>query len=190
MKHHEKKLTFSAKRVSLLGVLAALALISFIVESLIPLPLIPGARIGLGNLFITLSLVWLTLPETLILLIVKCLVSAMFGSPVSIVYSLIGGLLSVTASYFMLKYLEEFLSHASMSVAAAIIHNLSQLVVFALVTRTAEVIFYAPYFIALGALAGALVGIITTLCLNLIKNPFGIIKTEHEQVGIIKTEHE
>ena len=158
--------------------LAALALISFMLESLIPLPLIPGARIGLGNLFITLALVWLTLPETLILLVVKCLVSAMFGSPISIVYSLIGGLLSVTASYFMLKYLEEF--HSSMSVAAAIIHNLSQLAVFAFVTRTVEVIFYAPYFIALGALAGMVVGIITTLCLNLIRNPFGIIKTEHE----------
>ena len=166
MKHENKKFTFSAKRVSLLGVLAALALISFMLESLIPLPLIPGARIGLGNLFITLSLVWLTLPETLILLLVKCLVSAMFGSPISIVYSLIGGLLSVT--------------HTAMSVAAAIIHNLSQLVVFAFVTRTAEVIFYAPYFIALGAIAGAGVGVITTLCLNLIKNPFGIVKTERE----------
>ena len=190
MKHHEKKLAFSAKHVSLLGVLAALALISFMLESLIPLPLIPGARIGLGNLFITLALVWLTLPETLILLVVKCLVSAMFGSPISIVYSLIGGLLSVTASYFMLKYLEEFLSHSSMSVAAAIIHNLSQLAVFAFVTRTMEVIFYAPYFIALGALAGVVVGIITTLCLNLIRNPFGIIKTEHEEIGTTTTEHE
>lgn len=171
MKFFEK---FSAKHITLLGVLTSLSLLSFMLESLIPLPFIPGARIGIGNLFITLALVWLSLPETLLLLLVKCIVSATFGSPVSIVYSLIGGLLSVLVSYFMLKYLVDFISHTAMSVVAAIIHNLSQLAVFSFVTKTVEVVFYAPYYIALGTIAGAGVGVLITLALNTIKNPFGI----------------
>lgn len=173
---------FSVKRLSLIGVFAALSMLAFLIESLIPMPIIPGARLGLGNTFVALSLVWLTLPETLLLLLAKCVLSSFFGGAMSLVYSVTGGLVSVIVEYLLLRFCEEKLSHVSISVVAACVHNMSQLLIFALITSTSEVFLYTPYFLFLGGIAGAAVGVLVTITLSLVKfPPLKISATDNNQ---------
>lgn len=161
----------NVKRLSLIGVLAALSLLAFLLESLIPMPFVPGARLGLGNIFVALSLVWLTLPETLLLLLAKCVLSSFFGGAISLIYSVTGGLISVLIEYLLLKFFESKLSHVAISVVAACVHNVSQLVIFSIITSTVEVFLYTPYYLCLGAIAGAAVGVLVTLALSKVKLP-------------------
>ena len=169
---------FSVKRLTLISVLAALSLLAFLIESLIPMPFIPGARLGLGNVFVALSLVWLTLPETLLLLFAKCVLSSFFGGAISLIYSVVGGLASVLVEYFLLRFCETRLSHVSISVVAACVHNVSQLLIFAVITSTAEVFLYLPYYLVLGAIAGAAVGLLVTVVLSFVDFPVRFIAGE------------
>ena len=85
-------------RVAYFGVFTALALIFSYVETLIPFQIgIPGVKLGLANLVIVVALYKLSLKETYLLSIVRVLLSGfLFGNYFSIIYSLAGGLLSLT----------------------------------------------------------------------------------------------
>ena len=54
------------KRIAMLGILAGLGLIAFLLESLIPLPYLPGAKLGLANIFSMLALALYGLPDALV----------------------------------------------------------------------------------------------------------------------------
>jgi uncharacterized membrane protein len=47
----------STFKITLTAILSALALITFLIESLFPPLFIPGARLGLANLFILIAIV-------------------------------------------------------------------------------------------------------------------------------------
>ena len=85
-------------RVAYFGVFTALALIFSYIETLIPINLgIPGVKLGLANLIIVIALYKIRLPEVYLLSVVRVLLSGLiFGNYFSIIYSLAGGLLSLT----------------------------------------------------------------------------------------------
>ena len=85
-------------RVAYFGVFTALALIFSYVESLIPFQMgIPGVKLGLANLIIVVALYKMDLRETYLLSVTRVVLSGfLFGNYFSIIYSLAGGLLSLT----------------------------------------------------------------------------------------------
>ena len=85
-------------RVAYFGVFTALALIFSYVETLIPINFgIPGVKLGLANLVIVIALYKMKLTEVYLLSVVRVLLSGfIFGNYFSIIYSLAGGLLSLT----------------------------------------------------------------------------------------------
>ena len=80
------------------GVFTALALIFSYVETLIPIQVgIPGVKLGLANLVVVVVLYKMEIKEAYILAVVRVILSGfLFGNLFSIVYSLAGGLLSLT----------------------------------------------------------------------------------------------
>ena len=80
------------------AMLVALAMIFSYVESLIPISIgIPGIKLGVANLVTVLGIFFLGPCEVLTVVIMRIfLVGFMFGNGVSIIYSLAGGLLSLT----------------------------------------------------------------------------------------------
>ena len=86
-------------RVAYFGVFTALALIFSYVETLIPISFgIPGVKLGLANLIIVIALYKMRLSEAYLLSVVRVVLSGfIFGNYFSIIYSLAGGLLSLTA---------------------------------------------------------------------------------------------
>lgn len=146
-------------RVAYFGVFTALALIFSYVESLIPISLgIPGVKLGLANLIIVIALYKMPLSQVYLLSIVRVLLSGfIFGNYFSIIYSLAGGLLSLTVMA-VLKKAGGF-SIAGISIAGGVFHNVGQLLVAMAVVETFQVAYYVPVLLFAGLITGFLIGI-------------------------------
>ena len=149
-----------SRKVAYFGILLCLALILSYVEALVPLPLgIPGVKLGLPNLLIVVALYTLPLPQVYLLSTARILVSGfLFGGFFGIVYSLAGGLLSLTV--MAVARHKKFFSVFGVSMAGGVSHNLGQLLVAAFVVQTASLLYYLPVLLVSGLLTGALIGVV------------------------------
>lgn len=164
MEKTEKR--FTGKKIALLGILAGLGLIAFMLESLIPVPFLPGAKLGFANIFSLLALLLYGLPEALIVVTVRTVLGSLFAGNVSmLLYSLTAGLVSTCVSCLLLCALPR-VSFLCVSVAGAIVHNLVQLFVYCALTGTALLFVYSPYLCLMGAGAGVVVGLAVTFVLK------------------------
>lgn len=158
---------FGAKRVALLAVLSALALCMFVVENLFPPLILPGAKLGLGNVFSLFALAVLGPVDAVIVVAVRCtLGSLIVGNLTTLVYSLAGGLVSVAMSAVLYVFVYPRVSIVAISVCGAVIHNLVQNIVFCLVSNTPQMFGYMPYLALLGILSGVTVGVAVWLVLR------------------------
>ncbi|MEO2239291.1 Gx transporter family protein [Dorea sp. YH-dor226] len=157
-------------RVAYFGVFTALALIFSYVETLIPINFgIPGVKLGLANLIIVVALYKLPLQEVYLLSIVRILLSGfIFGNYFSILYSLAGGLLSLSVMA-LLKRRNSF-SVMGISVAGGVFHNVGQMTVAMLVVETFSVAYYFPVLMIAGLVTGLLIGILSNEMLKRLKN--------------------
>ena len=159
-------------RVAYFGVFTALALIFSYIETLIPINLgIPRVKLGLANLIIVIALYKIRLPEVYLLSVVRVLLSGLiFGNYFSIIYSLAGGLLSLTVMV-LLKQMGSF-SVMGISVAGGVCHNIGQMIVAMLVVETFSVAYYFPVLLIAGLLTGFLIGILANGMLKRLVNVY------------------
>lgn len=75
----------------------------------------------------------------------------------SIIYSLAGGLLSLTAMALLRK--KGGFSILGISIAGGVCHNIGQLVTAMIVVETFSVIYYVPVLLIAGLVTGLLIGI-------------------------------
>lgn len=150
-----------AKKVSYCAILVALALVFSYVEAMIPFNFgIPGIKLGIANLVIVIGLYLLKPHEVLIISVVRILLAGfMFGSGMSIIYSLAGGLLSF-AVMLLLKKVKGF-SILGVSIAGGVSHNMGQLLMAALIVQNIKIGYYAPVLLIAGAVTGTIIGIVS-----------------------------
>lgn len=148
-------------RIAYFGVFTALALIFSYVETLIPISFgVPGVKLGLANLIIVIALYKLQLKEAYLLSVTRVLLSGfIFGNYFSILYSLAGGVLSLSMMA-LLKKCGGF-SIIGVSIAGGVTHNIGQLLVAMFVVETYRVTYYLPVLLIAGLLTGALIGVIS-----------------------------
>lgn len=153
-------------RVAYFGVFTALALIFSYVETLIPISFgIPGVKLGLANLIIVIALYKIPLREVYVLSVVRVLLSGvLFGNYFSIVYSLAGGMFSLTVMA-LLKKTGGF-SIMGISIAGGVCHNIGQLVVAMAVVETLAISYYMPVLLTAGLITGFLIGVIANQALK------------------------
>lgn len=146
-------------RVAYFGVFTALTLIFSYVETLIPFHIgIPGVKLGLANLIIVIALYKMSLKETYLLSVVRVVLSGfIFGNYFSIIYSLAGGLLSLTVMALLRK--RGGFSILGISIAGGVCHNIGQLAIAMVVVETFSVIYYVPVLLIAGLATGLLIGI-------------------------------
>ena len=150
---------FSAKRVATLAVLTAMSLIMFMIESLFPPLFLPGAKMGLSNIFSLLALFVLGPTEAIILVVIRTTLGSVFTGNIStLMYSLSAGLVSVIVSTILVEFAYPKVSIVAISVVAAVIHNLTQNIVYCLVSNTPQMFSYMPWLALIGVLAGVIVG--------------------------------
>lgn len=157
-------------RVAYFGVFTALALIFSYVETLIPFNFgIPGVKLGLANLIIVIALYKLKLSDVYLLSIVRVLLNGfIFGNYFSIIYSLAGGLLSLTVMAVFKK--KDLLSVFGISMAGGVMHNVGQLIVAMLIVETFSVVYYVPVLLISGLLTGFMIGVVSGEMLKRLRN--------------------
>ena len=152
-----------SKRMAMLGIMTAFALILSYVESLIPFfPGIPGIKLGLANLIVVLLLYQYSWHEALLVSAVRILVSGfLFGNLMSILFSLAGASLSLLCMA-LLKKIPGF-SVLGVSIAGGCTHNIGQFRVAMFVVRTGGLFYYLPALLISGLVTGFLIGFAASL---------------------------
>lgn len=151
----------ATKKIAVLGLCTAVALILAYVESMLP-PLfhaVPGIKIGLPNIIIVFVLYRFGFREAAIVSLIRMLaVSFMFGNMMALVYSLAGAFLSMLVMVILKKL--NFLSVVGVSVAGGVFHNVGQILTAMLLLGTAEL----GYYLIVLAITGTISGIFVGLC--------------------------
>jgi heptaprenyl diphosphate synthase len=163
-KSGKKRAASAAKRIALLAGFTALSLIMFLIENLFPSLLVPGAKMGLANIFSFAALILYGPIEAFAVVICRTLLGAIFAGNVSaLLFSFTGGIVSMAVSAILLYLVYPKISLLSISITAAIFHNITQIVVFVLLYNSPATLYYMPYLALIGILSGAIVGGVTML---------------------------
>ena len=152
------------KKIALLAMCVALAMILSYVESMIPSPGIPGVKLGLANLVVIFALYKLGWGEAAgISLLRVFLVSLLFGHVASLMYSAAGAVLSLVGMILLKK--TDKLSCVAVSVIGGVLHNIGQ-ILMAWLLMGPNVVYYLPVLILSGTAAGVAVGLVAALLIR------------------------
>lgn len=155
---------FTAKKIAVLALLSGLALVMFIIENLFPSMVIPGARLGLANLFSLAALIMYSPVEAFIVLAVRTVLGSLFaGNFSALLYSFTGGMVSMAVASLLMYTAYPKISVMAVSVAAAVAHNITQNIVFVFLSGSVMMFGYMPYLVLLGIISGGIVGGVATL---------------------------
>ena len=157
-------------RLTLLAVTVSIAMIlSFIESKIPPLVAIPGIKVGLANIAVIFALYKLGIGAAVSVSLVRVvLVSFLFGTPISMIYSLAGAVLSLLVMIFLKRFTP--LGEVGVSVTGGIAHNVGQITMASIMMETAVVVYYLPFLLLSGTLAGAAIGAAATLLIRKIKH--------------------
>ncbi|MBQ8396335.1 MAG: Gx transporter family protein [Oscillospiraceae bacterium] len=164
-------MTNKAKKVAYLGLMAAVALILSYVEALFP-PIyaaVPGIKVGLPNIVIIFMLYRFGLKEAAAVSLVRlAAVALLFGSVMTLAYSLAGAVLSLTLMALCKRF--NIFTTVGVSVVGGVSHNLGQIIVAMIVMETAQIGYYMVVLAITGTIAGVFIGLAGNLLLKYMKN--------------------
>lgn len=159
----------NTKKLTTMAIMVSFALILSFIESRIPaFVAIPGVKVGLANIAVIFTLYKMGVKEAAAISVVRILlVSMLFGSPVSLIYSLAGAALS----FAVMLLLKEFtpLTEVAVSVSGGVMHNIGQIIAASIVMDTNIVVYYLPFLVLSGTIAGIVVGLITAMLIKRVK---------------------
>ncbi len=159
------------KKIAYLGLAAGIALILSYVESLFP-PIwaaVPGIKMGLPNIAIIFLLYRFGFKEAFAVSLIRVfIVSLLFGSVMTLAYSITGAVLSLVLMAIF-KRLNAF-STVGVSIIGGVSHNLGQIIVAMLLMGTAEIGYYMIVLAVTGTLAGIFIGLAGSILLKYMKN--------------------
>ncbi len=148
-------------RLIFVSLLVSIGLALSVLESAIPLPIpVPGAKLGLSNMVILVTLVVFGFKEGMTVAILKSvLLMLVTGNVSSFVYSLAGGVLSCLSMYLVYKYLNKVFSLIGASIVGAVMHSVGQVTVAVLMMQNYRIYSYLPILIILSLFTGYFVGL-------------------------------
>ena len=157
------------KKVAMLGLTIALAMIMSYIEALVPLSFaVPGIKMGLANIVIIFVLYKIGTKEAILVSLIRViLVSLLFSNVMSMAYSIAGAVLSLSVMW-LLKKTDKF-SFVGVSIAGGIMHNVGQIIMAVILLGTEQIALYLPVLIITGTVTGVVIGIVSGLVINRFK---------------------
>ena len=154
------------KKIAVLALAIALAMILSFVESQIPaFVAIPGVKIGLANIAVVFVLYKLGWKEAVLISLVRVfMVSVLFGTAMSLFYSVAGAVLSLTGMVLLKK--TGLFSTVAVSVTGGVLHNVGQILMACLLLETNVIVYYLPFLILSGVIAGVVIGVVSAIMVN------------------------
>lgn len=152
------KKRIDSRKIALLGLLTALALVLGYVDTLLPAPApVPGVKLGLGNVVVLMALYLLGAKSAFALMLLKVgLTALLFGSVPSLCYSLAGGVASFCA--MALAKRGGVFGVIGVSLCGAAAHNAGQIAAASVLMGSGAIWGYLPVLLVCGVLAGLLTG--------------------------------
>jgi len=160
---------FTVKKLTLLAWLTTAALVVFIIEAQIPLPIpVPGAKLGLANTVTLFALFYgydkdsgkigLTAADALMILVCRIILGAVFtGRIVALIYSAAGGTLSFAVQAALRRFVTRKQIWA-VGAVGAVFHNIGQIAAAVFVTGSLAIAAYLPVLIVVGITTGVITG--------------------------------
>ena len=157
------------KKVAMLGLSIALAMIMSYIEALVPLSFaVPGIKMGLANIVIIFVLYKIGTKEAILVSLIRViLVSLLFSNVMAMAYSIAGAVLSLSVMW-LLKKTDRF-SFVGVSIAGGIMHNVGQIIMAVILLGTEQIALYLPVLIITGTVTGVVIGIVSGLVINRFK---------------------
>lgn len=153
-----KKTRQKTQRVALMGLMLSLMLILGFVESRLPVPGLPGVKLGLSNGVLLFALYLLDVPSALLLMVLKILLSGfLFGNPSSMMYAAAGGVVSLTGM-ILLSRSRQF-SPVVVSMAGGLLHNVGQVGLAMIILQTPGLLVYMAILMLIGMVTGLATGV-------------------------------
>jgi len=161
-----------------MSILTTVALIIFIIEAQVSLPIpVPGVKLGLANAVTLFALFYerksdgfkLSIFNVFVILLCRILLGAFFtGRLVAFAYSLAGGVLALIAQIIVKRFVTKKQIWVCGAIGA-IFHNIGQIAIAIVITGTASVVFYLPVLIIAGIVTGVLTGLVAQMTISRIK---------------------
>lgn len=156
-------------KLTLSALFCTVALILSYIESLIP-PFfaVPGIKLGLSNIISVYLLYTLGFKYALTVALLRvALSSLLFGTTLTLAYSLSGALLSLLLMYLFKKL--SLFSEVGVSIIGGISHNAAQIGVAIIIMQTNQIVYYLPPLLVSGTITGAVIGIGGALLIKKLK---------------------
>lgn len=148
--------------LSRLALLAATALILFVIESVVPRPL-PWMKLGLANGAVLLTLLMFGARQAFVVAGIKIVVGGLVTGGLAgpaFVISAGAGMASLIIMSFARRSPPQLLSPIGISILGAVTHQGSQLLLAYLYIRQAGLMSLMPVFLVGGLLSGATIGLV------------------------------
>lgn len=149
----------NTRKLVFMGLLGAAALALSFVESFLPSPVLPGAKLGFANLVTVAALcIFPRTRDAALVLVARVLLGGVFAGGASFLYSAAGAALS----FGVMAFLERTGRFGIVVVSAAggFFHNFGQLAMASAVISSRALWSYLPALGLAGLAAGLLVGIV------------------------------
>ena len=156
-------------KLTMLALTISFAMVLSYIESRIPaFVAIPGIKVGLANIAVIFTIYKFGIKEAITVSLIRVLlVSMLFGTPVSLIYSISGAVLSL----FMMVLLKKItpLSEVAISVTGGVMHNIGQIAAASFMLSTNVVLYYLPFLLVSGTVAGIVVGIVSAILVKKVR---------------------
>lgn len=157
------------RRMVLLALFVAIASVLHVVEGWLPLPLpVPGIKLGLANIVSLVVIAIYGWRDAFFVATLRVLIGTLFGGAFlgpAFAMSLSGALISTAAMAFAYRFWQPPFSIAGVSIIGAVVHNLAQIVVAALVVASSSLLWYLPYLVLFAVPTGLATGFTTSFFL-------------------------
>ena len=151
----------------LLAMLVAGAAVLHIVESWMPVPLpVPGAKLGLANVVTLAVVMHFGMREALAVSAMRAILGSLLGGTfmtLGFFLSMSGGLASALVMGLLRRAAGERISATGLSLAGAVTHNVTQLLVAVLLVSHAGLFVYLPFLLFVAIPTGYFVGLVGNL---------------------------
>lgn len=159
----------NTKKLTTLAITVTLAMaLSFLESQIPPLVAIPGVKLGLANIAVIFALYRFGAREAAAVSALRVfLVALLFGSFVSALYSIAGAILSFAVMLLLRRF--KVFSEVGVSVAGGVCHNVGQIAVACVLLETNVILYYLPFLLLSGTVAGVGVGVLSALLIRKLK---------------------
>jgi len=156
------------KKMVQLSLLVAVGIALHVFEAMLPvlnaLP-VPGAKLGLANIVTLLTLVLLGYREALVVVLLRSLLASLVAGTfltTTFYLSFAGALGSGLVMGLLYRFGRGHLSLVGISICGAVAHNVSQLLVAALLILQAGIFMYLPYLLLFALPTGYFTGLVVS----------------------------